>query len=41
MALATAELSTFVTILEEALYVKACFADESPTIKRFRPRARG
>jgi large subunit ribosomal protein L22 len=26
---------------EEALYVKACFADESPTIKRFRPRARG
>jgi large subunit ribosomal protein L22 len=21
--------------------VKACFADESPTIKRFRPRARG
>jgi large subunit ribosomal protein L22 len=26
---------------EQALYVKACFADESPTIKRFRPRARG
>jgi len=26
---------------EESLYVKACFADESPTIKRFRPRARG
>jgi len=26
---------------EEKLYVKACFADESPTIKRFRPRARG
>ena len=26
---------------EETLYVKACFADESPTIKRFRPRARG
>jgi len=26
---------------EEVLYVKACFADESPTIKRFRPRARG
>ena len=26
---------------EEKLYVKACFADESQTIKRFRPRARG
>ena len=26
---------------EESLFVKACFADESPTIKRFRPRARG
>ncbi len=26
---------------EDALFVKACFADESPTIKRFRPRARG
>ncbi|MEY4400511.1 MAG: ribosomal protein [Actinomycetota bacterium] len=26
---------------EETLFVKACFADESPTIKRFRPRARG
>jgi large subunit ribosomal protein L22 len=25
----------------DKLYVKACFADESPTIKRFRPRARG
>ena len=23
------------------LYVKACFADEGPTLKRFRPRARG
>ena len=28
-------------LAEESLYVKACFADESPTIKRFRPRARG
>ena len=26
---------------DETLFVKACFADESPTIKRFRPRARG
>ena len=26
---------------EETLYVKACFADESPTIKRFRTRAKG
>ena len=25
----------------EELYVSACFADEGPTIKRFRPRARG
>jgi large subunit ribosomal protein L22 len=23
------------------LYVKACFADEGPTMKRFRPRAKG
>jgi len=25
----------------ETLYVKACFADEGPTLKRFKPRARG
>ena len=25
----------------EELYVVACFADEGPTLKRFRPRARG
>jgi large subunit ribosomal protein L22 len=25
----------------EDLYVRACFADEGPTLKRFRPRARG
>jgi large subunit ribosomal protein L22 len=25
----------------DTLYVKACFADEGPTLKRFRPRARG
>jgi large subunit ribosomal protein L22 len=25
----------------EELYVAACFADEGPTLKRFRPRARG
>lgn len=25
----------------EELYISACFADEGPTIKRFRPRARG
>jgi len=25
----------------EDLYVKACFADEGPTLKRFRPRAKG
>lgn len=25
----------------DELYVKACFADEGPTLKRFRPRAKG
>lgn len=25
----------------EALYIKACFADEGPTLRRFKPRARG
>ena len=25
----------------EELYVSACYADEGPTLKRFRPRARG
>jgi large subunit ribosomal protein L22 len=25
----------------DTLYVKACFADEGPTMKRFRPRAKG
>jgi large subunit ribosomal protein L22 len=25
----------------EELYIKACFADEGPTLRRFRPRARG
>jgi large subunit ribosomal protein L22 len=25
----------------EELYVRACYADEGPTLKRFRPRARG
>lgn len=25
----------------DELYVKACFADEGPTLRRFRPRARG
>ena len=27
--------------IAEDLYVKACFADEGPTLKRFRPRAKG
>jgi large subunit ribosomal protein L22 len=27
--------------MAEDLYVRACFADEGPTLKRFRPRARG
>ena len=25
----------------DSLYIKACFADEGPTLKRFRPRAKG
>jgi len=25
----------------ESLYVRACFADEGPTMRRFKPRARG
>ncbi len=25
----------------ETLYIKACFADEGPTLRRFKPRARG
>jgi large subunit ribosomal protein L22 len=25
----------------ETLYVKACYADEGPTLRRFKPRARG
>jgi large subunit ribosomal protein L22 len=29
------------SIAAEELYVSACFADEGPTLKRFRPRARG
>jgi large subunit ribosomal protein L22 len=28
-------------IPEEELFISACFADEGPTLKRFRPRARG
>ena len=29
------------SIAADELYVSACFADEGPTLKRFRPRARG
>lgn len=29
------------SIPEDELYVSACFADEGPTLKRWRPRARG
>lgn len=25
----------------ESLYIKACYVDEGPTLKRFRPRAKG
>jgi len=38
-AVANAEHNDNLT--SEELYVSACFADEGPTLKRFRPRARG
>ena len=38
-AIANAEAND--SILAEDLYVSACFADEGPTLKRWRPRARG
>jgi large subunit ribosomal protein L22 len=38
-AMANAENNDFIDPTE--LYVSACFADEGPTLKRWRPRARG
>jgi large subunit ribosomal protein L22 len=38
---AVANADTNDSILAEDLYVSACFADEGPTLKRWRPRARG
>ena len=38
-AIANAETSR--EIPAEELYVSACYADEGPTLKRWRPRARG
>jgi large subunit ribosomal protein L22 len=38
-AIANAEHNN--SIPADELYVSACFADEGPTLKRFRPRARG
>lgn len=38
-AVANAEYSSHVRA--ENLYVKACYVDEGPTLKRFRPRAKG
>src|SRR2546430_15550111 len=29
------------SVLSDELYVSACYADEGPTLKRWRPRARG
>ena len=38
-AVANAEHNNEISVDE--LYISACFADEGPTLKRFRPRARG
>ena len=41
LASAVANAEANESILAEDLYVSACFADEGPTLKRWRPRARG
>jgi large subunit ribosomal protein L22 len=41
LASAVANADSNDSILAEDLYVSACFADEGPTLKRWRPRARG
>lgn len=41
LASAVANATTNDNLDAEELFVKACFADEGPTLKRFRPRAKG
>lgn len=41
LASAVANATTNDKLDADELFVKACFADEGPTLKRFRPRAKG
>ncbi|MFN5114979.1 MAG: 50S ribosomal protein L22 [Acidimicrobiaceae bacterium] len=41
LASAVANATTNDLLDADELFVKACFADEGPTLKRFRPRAKG
>ena len=41
LASAVANASVTGAVPEDELFVSACFADEGPTLKRWRPRARG
>jgi len=41
LASAVANAVTNDNLDAEELFIKACFADEGPTLKRFRPRAKG
>jgi large subunit ribosomal protein L22 len=41
LASAVANATTNDGLDADELFVKACFADEGPTLKRFRPRAKG
>jgi len=41
LASAVANATTNDNLDADELFVKACFADEGPTLKRFRPRAKG
>jgi large subunit ribosomal protein L22 len=41
LASAVANATTNDELDADELFVKACFADEGPTLKRFRPRAKG
>src|SRR5207245_11041516 len=40
-AMANAENHHEIPVVADELYVSACYADEGPTLKRWRPRARG
>lgn len=41
LASAVANATTNDNLDADELFIKACFADEGPTLKRFRPRAKG